>query len=93
MSCPHCLLVLVKKCSEVLNKWGYAGILLTDLSKAFDWINCELLIAKLHAHGFSLKSLTFIQSYSTKNIQRARTNSSFSDYSNVESGIPKGSTS
>ena len=28
----HCLLVLVEKCREVLDKQGYAGILLTDLS-------------------------------------------------------------
>ena len=59
----HCLLVLVKKCRKVLDKQGYAGILLTDLSKVFDGINHELLIAKLHAYGFSLESLTFIQSY------------------------------
>ena len=56
----HCLLVLVGKCREVLDKRRYAGILLTDLSKAFDCINHELLIAKLHAYGFSLESLTFI---------------------------------
>ena len=89
----HCLLVLVEKCPEVLDKRGYAGILLTDLSKAFDCINHELLIAKLHAYGFSLESLTFIQSYLTNQIQRVKINSSFSEYSNVESGVPQGSIS
>ena len=49
----HCLLVFVEKCREILDNRGYAGMLLTDLSKAF---NChKLLIAKLHAYGFSLK--------------------------------------
>ena len=63
LNAQHCLLVLVEKCREVLDKRGYAEILLTDLSKAFDCINHELLIAKLHTYGFSLESLTFIQSY------------------------------
>ena len=84
----HCLLVLVEKCRVVLDKRGYAGILLTDLSKAFDCINHEPLIAKLHAYGFSLESLTFIQSYLTNRIQRVKINSSFS-----ESGVPQGSIS
>ena len=68
----RCLLVLIQKCREVLEKQGYAGILLTDLSKAFDCINHELLIAKLHVHGFSLESLIFIQSYLPKRIQRVK---------------------
>ena len=89
----HCLLVLVEKCCEVLDKRGYAGILLTDLSKAFDCINHELLIAKLHAYGFSLESLKSIQSYLSNKIQRVKINSSFSEYSNVKSGVPQGSIS
>ena len=89
----HCLLVLIEKCRKVLDKRGYAGVLLTDLSKAFYCINHELLLAKLHAYGFSLKSLTFIQSYLSNRIQRVRINSSFSCYSNVESGVPQGSIS
>ena len=79
----HCLLVLVEKCCEVLDKQGYAGILLTDLSKSFNCINHELLIAKLQAYGFNLESLTFIQSYLSNRIQRVKINSSFSEYSNV----------
>ena len=87
----HCLLVLVETFREVLDKWGYAGILLNDLSKAFDCINYKLLIAKLHAYG--LESLAFIQSYLTNRIQRVKINSSFSEYSNVESGVPQRSIS
>ena len=74
------------------DKRGYAGILLTDLSKVFDCINHKLLIATLHAYGFSLKS-SIIQSYLINRIQRVKINSSFSEYSNVESGVPQGSIS
>ena len=80
---------MVEKCCEVLDKQGYAGIL--DLLKAFDCINHELLTAKLNAYGFSLESLTFIQSCLSNQIQRVKINSSFSKYSNVESGVPQGS--
>ena len=63
------------------------------MSKAFDSINHELLLAKLHAYSFSLESLTFIQSYLSNRIQSVKINSSFSDYSNVESRVPQGSIS
>ena len=87
----HYLLILIEKCREALDKRGYAGILLTDLSKAFECINHELLLAKLHAYGFSLESLTFIQSYLSNQIRRFKINSSFSEYRNAESGVPQGS--
>ena len=74
-----------------MDKRGFAGLLLTDLSKAFDCIDHELLIAKLHAYGFNIKSLEFIHSYLYDRIQRVKINSSFSYWSKVESGIPQGS--
>ena len=76
----HCFLILVEKCCEVAN-----------FTKAFDNINHELLTAKLHAYGFNLESLTFIQSHLSTRIQRVKINSSFRDYSNVDSGAPQGS--
>ena len=66
------------------------------MSKAFSGINHELLLAKLHAYGFGLESLTFIESYLSNRvrfIQRVKINSSISDYSNVESGVPQVSIS
>ena len=90
-SAQHCLLVLIEKCRKVLNKRGFAGVLLTDLSKTFSCIDHELLIAKLHAYGFNIKSPELIHSYLYDQIQRVKINSSFSHWSNVESSIPQGS--
>ena len=78
---------MIETFGEVLDKWSYAGILVTDFLKAFDWINLELLIGKLQAFGFSLKSLKFIQSYLFDSVQMVKINSSFSDSGNVESGV------
>ena len=69
-SAQYWLLVLTEKCRKVLNKRGFAGLLLTDLSKAFDCIDRELLIAKLHAYGFDIKSLELFHSYLHDRIQR-----------------------
>ena len=88
----HCLLVLIEKYRKVLDKRGFACLLLTDLSKAFDCIDHELIIAKLHAYGFDVKSLEHIHAYLHDRTQRVKINSSFSRWSNVELGIPQGST-
>ena len=74
-----------------MHKRGLAGLLLTDVSKAFDCIEHELLIAKLHDYGFNIKSIELIHSYLYDRIQRFKINFSFSHWCKVESGIPQGS--
>ena len=65
--------------------------MLTDLSKAFDCIPHNLLIAKLSAYGFDRKSLMFILAYLKSRKQRTRIGSAFSDYLNILFGVPQGS--
>ena len=54
---------MIEKWRKFLNTGDYAGALLTDLSKAFDCIDHELLIVRLHAYGFDYHELKFIYSY------------------------------
>ena len=65
--------------------------LLTDLSKAFDCLVHDLLIAKLHAYGFDLMSLKLIHSYLTNRFQRVKVNTSTSSWSEIKTGVPQGS--
>ena len=43
-----------------------------DLSRAFDTINHELFIAKLHANGFNKESLKFTLDYLSNRWQRTK---------------------
>ena len=62
-----------------------------DLSKAFDTLNHDLLIAKLHAYGFSYSALSLIKSYLANRWQRTKINTTFSSWSALLSGVPQGS--
>ena len=87
----HALLNLLEECKRVLDKKGYAGAILMDLSKAFDCLDHELLLAKVDAYGFSKNALRFIYSYLTDRKQRAKVNGSFSEWQETKLGVPQGS--
>ena len=74
----------------MLEKWklsidnkGFAGGVLMDLSKAFETINLPLLLAKLHAYGFSKQALAIICSYLSNQKQRIKINNIFSTWKNL----------
>ena len=62
-STQHCLMAMIDSWSKALDKLDNAAAILTDLSKAFDCINHELLIAKLDAYGFSHSALILVHNY------------------------------
>ena len=84
----HCLITLIKKCKKSVDNSGAFGALLTDLSKAFDFLPHELLIAKLDAYGFDKSSLKLIHSYLSNRKQRVKINDTYSSWSEILFGVP-----
>ena len=62
-----------------------------DLSKAYDCLPHDLLLAKLQAYGFSKESIRLFLSYLTNRTQRIKIGSTFSHWANILKGIPQGS--
>ena len=82
----------------MLDKWKHAvdnkkvsGTLLTDLSKAFDCICHDLLIAKLNAYGLSLPALKLVHNYLQNRKQRTKNGTAYSLWEEIFSGVPQGS--
>jgi len=90
-SSQHALMIMTEKWRKSLDKKGFAGALLMDLSKAFDCLDHELLIAKLHAYGFSIDALELIFEYLKDRWQRVNMNKNFSSWSKLLMGVPQGS--
>ena len=90
-STQQALLSLLERWKNVLDKKGYGGAVVMDLSKAFGMLNHDLLIAKLHAYGFSEESLQSIKSYLTNCWQRTKVNATFSNWTELLLGLPQGS--
>ena len=91
LSPQNCLLVLLEKWRKCLDNKGSTGVLLTDLSKTFDCLDHDLLIAKLNAYGFDFNSLVLFHSYLTERSQRVRVNSRYSSWCEIIFGVPQGS--
>ena len=67
------------------------GTLLTDLSKTFDCLDHELLIAKLNEYGFSLTALKLVHNYLSNRKQRTKIDSMYSSLLEIIFGVPQGS--
>ena len=60
------LIRLLENWKQSLDNQKFVGTVLMDLSKAFDCIPHDLLIAKMHAYGFNIDSLKIFFSYLRK---------------------------
>ena len=88
-STQQTLISLFVKWKIILDRKGFAGAILVNLSKAFDTLNHHILIVKLHTYGFSEGYLKLIKSYLTNCWQRTNVNISFSSWSEFVSGVPQ----
>jgi len=90
-SCVNVLLRCTEEWKMALDNNEVVGCILMDLSKAFDLIPHDLLIAKLSAYGFSLNACALIKDYLSSRRQRVKIGNHTSDWLDVKSGVPQDS--
>ena len=90
-SCQYSLLSMLRKWQSSLNDSGIVGAVLMDLSKAFDCLPHDLLIAKLHAYGFCKKTVDLFHSYLSQRRHYTRVGSASSTILEIILGVPQGS--
>ena len=90
-STQHMLMRMVEEWKEKLNNNFILGAVLANLSKAFDCIPHNLLIAKLSASGLNSDLLSYIYSYLKDHKQCVQINTKKSEFDTIISSIPHGS--
>ena len=74
-STQHALLVMLEKMKIARDRKGFCAAVLTDLSKAFDCICHDLLIAKLNACGLERNALKLVCNYLSNRSQKTKVGS------------------
>ena len=83
---------------QLYNKWVQAasdgklsGVVLLDLSAAFDLVDPELLLKKLKVYGFDDDFLCWVESYLTNRYQAVWIDHALSEFLECKVGVPQGS--
>ena len=75
-----CLLAILEKRRQCLDNGGVSRALFTDLSRAFDCVLHDLLLANLAAYVFNYNSLQMLQSYLSNRKHETKIKDSFNKY-------------
>ena len=82
---------MVEAWKAKLNMGHKVGAIYVDLSKAFDSLNHELLIAKLKCYGIDQHAVELFRSYLSNRYQCCKINITFGDWRKIIAGVPQGS--
>ena len=89
-SIQHCLPAMKEKLRKSFDSGGASAALLTGISKAFDCLPHDLLIAKLHAYSIKEGSFNLLFSYLKNKKQSVCLNSTYSEWIDIVFGVPQG---
>ena len=90
-SSQHALFKLLQTWQEELDKSGFVGTILMDLSKAYNSLPHDLLVAKFEAYGIDKNGLNLKHNYLANRKQRTKISSSYSEWYDIVRGVPQGS--
>ena len=79
---------MIEKWKKTVDNRGAFESLLTDLSKAFDCIPHDLIIAKLEAYGFHIGALILLHDYLSNRKQTVKVNDAYSSWKDIFYGVP-----
>ena len=91
IGCGSTLTYLVETWREALDKDEYVGVVMMDLSKAFDCLPHELIVKKLERYHFGQDSCHLLQSYLENRTQRVKIGHFRSSSGTLVKGVPQGS--
>jgi exonuclease III len=89
--CHSVLTKLIEDWKAALDKRETVGVVLLDMSKAFDSIDHALLLKKLPAYGVDELAVRLIGSYLSDRKQQVKIRGTTSDWKDVLKGVPQGS--
>ena len=82
---------MIESWKAKLSNQSKFGVIIMDLAKTYDSLNCDLLLAKLEADGLDNNAVIFLRNYLTNKLQRCKINS-FSKWAKICAGVPQRST-
>ena len=90
-SCHTALARLVNTWLNNVNNSQLTGVIYLDFRKAFDLVDHETLVQKLHCYLSNTSSVSFFSSYLAERKQKVLVNGLYSSLKPVELGVPQGS--
>ena len=90
-SCETQLLTIMEHWSRLIEDGTCIDVIYLDFQKAFDKVPHKRLMNKLKAYGIQGNVYTWIQNFLSNRKQRVSVRGSYSDWTNVLSGVPQGS--
>ena len=91
LSCETQLIQFIQDLSDTLNEKGQTDIIVMDFSKAFDKVDHQRLLLKLHRLGINHDVINWIGSFLSGRTQRVVLEGEESGSCPVMSGVPQGS--